>query len=98
VIQADRDAAADYVLSTDHWTMKRVVAGSIQAGGGDMDKAPLVQAFARHRLSEYARGLEDAAKWHDGRAERYREVRLTRRAATHAYSAEQIRTLKDQPQ
>lgn len=44
--QRARNAAADFILASNLWTMPRAVAGAVRAGDGDMDKAPIVQAFA----------------------------------------------------
>lgn len=47
VIQADRDAAAEYAMTALRWN--RDVVDAIENGSADGDR--LVQAFARHRAS-----------------------------------------------
>lgn len=48
VIQADRDAAADYCISIGHPAHD---AFPVNYREGNWDHAPLAQAFARHRLA-----------------------------------------------
>lgn len=46
VTQADRDAAANYLISEGYWFID-----PFDYITGKMDGTPLVQAFARHRIA-----------------------------------------------
>jgi len=63
VIQADRDAAADYALASE----PNDTAFPYDVRRGYLDKAPVVQAFARHRIAysdprPVAEGLREAER------------------------------------
>jgi len=63
VIQADRDAAADYALASE----PNDTAFPYDVRRGYLDKAPVVQAFARHRIAHsdprpVAEGLREAER------------------------------------
>jgi hypothetical protein len=79
VIQADRDAAAAFLREDRH--LNSISAGLIETG--DWDRAPIVHAFARHRIAhatptpEAAPGaeIERAIRFCDERANSYGALR-----------------------
>lgn len=83
VTQADRVAASDafYTLPKSHWPFAMWMA---EMENGDHDDAPMVQAFAHHRLAQCAadRKALDAAR---GEIERLRAALQTAVDAIHLY-------------